>query len=355
MKRAIGVLCATVLALTLGACGGEAASQQGSAEPSKEVAPANSLEELIQQAQTDFSDTSQKLLDEQEKLFADVGETYEDYLANTDAIQAWYDLAVSETESLGERAVQYGRDYYQLVVDSVDVTDDRELDKATEEFYDTIYDDAFDDYYDAIYEDAFDEMYDMYYDGIIQDAYDTTPYDEWSDAHGDAYDAWSDAHSDVYDAWSDAHSDVYDDYSDVRSAFYSNDFDVEGVFAPVQVKDDAGKSEVPETESDGADATVESGNEAAEEEPDASAVDPDFKAMMDEYEAFFDKYVEFMQAYSENPTSVELMGQYSDLMSQYTETMNSIGEIDTSSLSPADSAYYLEVTARIYEKIGEIG
>ena len=343
MKRVVEVLCAAVLALALGACGGDATSQQGSVEPSKEVAPANSLEELIQQAQTDFSDTSQKLLDEQEKLFSDVGDTYEDYLANTDAIQAWYDLAISETEALGERAVQYGREYYQLVVDSVDVTDDRELDKATEEFY------------DAIYEDAFDEMYDMYYDGIIDEAYDTTPYDEWSDVSSDAYDACSDARSDVYDAISDARSDVYDDYSDVRSAFYSNDFDVEGVFAPVQVKDDAGKSEAPETESDGADATVESGNEAAEEEPDASAVDPDFKAMMDEYEAFFDKYVEFMQAYSENPTSVELMGQYSDLMSQYTETMNSIGEIDTSSLSPADSAYYLEVTARIYEKIGEIG
>lgn len=354
MKRAIGVLCATVLALTLGACGGETASQQGSAEPSKEVAPANSLEELIQQAQTDFSDTSQKLLDEQEKLFSDVGDTYEDYLANTDAIQAWYDLAVSETGALGERAVQYGREYYQLVVDSVDVTDDRELDKATEEFYDTIYDDAFDDYYDAIYEDAFDEMYDMYYDGIIQDAYDTTPYDEWYDAHGDAYDAWSDAHGDVYDAWSDAHSDVYDDYSDVRGAFYSNDFDVEGVFAPVQVKDDAGKKETLETEKDGTDVVAEPDDAVAEKESDASAVDPDFKAMMDEYEAFFDEYVEFMQVYSENPTSMELMGQYSDLMSQYTETMNSIGEIDTSSLSPADSAYYLEVTARIYEKIGEI-
>lgn len=354
MKKVVEVLCAAVLALALGACGGEATSQQGSAEPSKEVAPANSLEELIQQAQIDFSDTSQKLLDEQEKLFSDVGDTYEDYLANTDAIQAWYDLTINETEALGERAVQYGRDYYQLVVDSVDVTDDRELDKATEEFYDAIYEDAFEDYYDAIYEDAFDEMYDMYYDGIIDEAYDTTPYDEWSDVSSDAYDACFDARSDVYDAISDARSDVYSDYSDVRSAFYSNDFDVEGVFAPVQVKDDADKSEAAETESDGTDAAVESGDEAAEEEPDASAVDPDFKAMMDEYEAFFDEYVEFMQAYSENPTSVELMGQYSDLMSQYTETMNSIAEIDTSNLSPADSAYYLEVTARIYEKIGEI-
>lgn len=353
MKRAIGVLCAAALALALGACGGGAASQQSSGEPSKEAVPANSLEELIQQAQTDFSDTSQKLLDEQEKLFSEAGDTYEDYLENVDAIQAWYDLAVSETEALGGRAIKYGRDYYQLVVDNVDVTDDRELDRATEEFYDAIYEDAFEDYYDAIYEDAFDEMYDTYYDGIIDDAYDTTPYDEWSDAHGDAYDSWSDAHSDVYDAWSDSRSDVYSDYSDVRSAFYSNDFDVEGIFAPVQVKDEADKNEPSEAEVDDTDVVAESDG-AVEEESDTSAVDPDFKAMMDEYEAFFDEYVEFMQAYSENPTSAELMGQYSDLMSQYAETMNSMAEIDTSSLSPADSAYYLEVTSRIYEKVGEI-
>lgn len=353
MKRAIGVLCAAALALTLGACGGGAAPQQSSGEPSEEAVPANSLEELIQQAQTDFSDTSQKLLDEQEKLFSEVGDTYEDYLENVDAIQAWYDLAVSETEALGGRAIEYGRDYYQLVVDNVDVADDRELDKATEEFYDAIYEDAFEDYYDAIYEDAFDEMYDTYYDGIIDDAYDTTPYDEWSDAHGDAYDSWSDAHSDVYDAWSDSRSDVYSDYSDVRSAFYSNDFDVEGIFAPVQVQDEADKNESSEAEVDDADVVAES-DDPVEEESDTSAVDPDFKAMMDEYEAFFDEYVEFMQAYAENPTSAELMGQYSDLMSQYAETMNSMGEIDTGSLSPADSAYYLEVTSRIYEKIGEI-
>ena len=355
MKKAIGVLCATALALTLGACGGDAASRQGSAESPESVAPANSLEELILQAQTDFSDTSQKLLDEQEKLFSEVGDTYESYLENIDAVQAWYDLAISETEALGERSIQYGRDYYQLVVDSVDVTDDRELDKATEEFYDAIYDDAFDDYYDAVYDDAFDEMYDMYYDGIIDDAYDTIPYDEWSDAHGDAYEAWSDAHSDVYEAWSDSRSDVYSDYSEVRSAFYSNDFDVEGIFAPVQVKDDPDENKASESETDDTEIMPESDDAAAKKESDTSAVDPDFKAMMDEYEAFFDEYVEFMQAYSENPTSMELMGQYSDLMSQYAETMNSMAEIDTGSLSPADSAYYLEVTSRIYEKVGEVG
>lgn len=243
MKRIIRTLCAAAMVVTLAACGGgdggEPAPQQAPSSESESTAPANSLEEIIQRAQADFVETSQKLLDEQEKVFSEVGDGYEDYLANIDMIQAWYELSISETEALGERAVEYGREYYKAVVDNVDVTDDRELDKATEEFYDTVYEDAYDDYYDAIYEDAYDEMYDTYYDGIIHDAYDTTPYDEWSDTSSDAYEAYSDARSDVYEAISDGRSDVYSDYSDVRSAFYSNDFDVEGIFAPVQTNEGA--------------------------------------------------------------------------------------------------------------------
>lgn len=350
MKRIIRTLCAAAMVVTLAACGGggdggEPAPQQAPSSESESTAPANSLEEIIQRAQADFVETSQKLLDEQEKVFSEVGDGYEDYLANIDMIQAWYELSISETEALGERAVEYGREYYKAVVDNVDVTDDRELDKATEEFYDTVYEDAYDDYYDAIYEDAYDEMYDTYYDGIIHDAYDKTPYDEWSDTSSDAYEAYSDARSDVYEAISDGRSDVYSDYSDVRSAFYSNDFDVEGIFAPVQTNE-GGK------ESDAAEPVADSSEDGA---VDASAVDPTFKETMDGYEAFFGEYVEFMRAYEADPTSVELIGQYSDLMTRYTETINALGEIDEDSLTPADAAYYAEVTARIYEMLAEAG
>lgn len=344
MKKLFGSVCVLVLALTLVACGGTAGNEQmregGSAPATTEQQPANSLEAIIQEAQADIANTSQKLADEQEKMFSEVGETYEDYSANVDRVQQWYDLAVSETEALGGRAVEYGRKYYQAVVDNVDVTDDRELDKATEDFYDAIYDDAFDDYYDAVYEDAFDEAYDTYYDGIIQDAYDVTPYDEWSDASSDAYEMWSDAKSDVYEAWSDAKSDLYSDYSDVRSAFYSNDFDVEGIFAPVEVKGDAGPD----------DAAASAGGTTTEAGSTSSGVNPEFKATMDGYEAFFDQYVEFMNAYEENSSSADLIAQYADMMAQYAETMQAMNDINSDSLSPSDAAYYIEVTARIAEK-----
>lgn len=348
MKKLIGTVCALAMVLAVMGCGGTTGGgqpQESGNDPSvAEQQSANSLEAIIQEAQADFANTSQKLADEQEKMFSEVGSTYEDYSANIDRVQQWYDLAVSETEALGERAVEYGREYYQAVVDNVDVTDDRELDKATEEFYDAIYDDAFDDYYDAVYEDAFDEAYDAFYDGIIQDAYDVTPYDEWSDASSDAYEMWSDALSDVYEAWSDARSDVYSDYSDVRSAFYSNDFDVEGIFAPVEVQED-GKSD---------DAAAAADEETSGTDAGSSGVSPEFKATMDEYETFFDEYVEFMKAYEADPSSADLIAQYADIMTQYAEAMQAMSEIDPDSLSPADAAYYIEVSARIAERTAEV-
>lgn len=355
VKKLVAASCAATLALVLTACGGEQPAGGATQEGATQATPSNPLEEVLFAAQTDISNTSQKLLDEKEKVFSTVGDTYDGYLANIQAIQDWYDLAVSETEGLGERLREQGREYYQAVVDNVDVSDDREVEKAKDDFYDLVYEDAFEDYYDAIYEDALEEFYDTYYDGVIADAQDTTPYDEWSDVRSSAYDAWSEARSGVYDAWTDARSDLYDDYSDITSAFYNNDFDVQGVFGPVEMKDNAGSGSSSDNASSSEAGSSES-TEAAESTTTASAsseVSADFKAAMDEYEAVFDEYVEFMKEYGANPTSAALLAKYPDMMSQYSETMTAIGQVDTSSLTAADASYYAEVVARINAKVAE--
>lgn len=356
----VGVLC-----FALVGCGGQGTPNTGegadeAAQQATEQDSSNPLESIIAKAQADFSDTSQKLLDEQAKVFSEVGDTFDDYLTNADKLQDWYDLAVSETEGLAERAVEYGREYYQAVVDNVDLSEDRNWDRATEDFYDAIYDDAFDDYYDAIYEDAFDEAYDAYYDGIVADAYDTVPYDDWSDASGDAYEAWADAHSAVYEAWSDGHSDVYSDYSDVRGAFYGNDFDVEGLFAPVEIVDKSESAESDEADGKSSNEETPAKSDKVSEgagggESDATGGSKgDFKATMDEYEAFFDEYVEFMKKYNEDPSSLELVAKYGGMMKQYSDTMEALDSIDEDSLSTEDQAYLLEVQTRINQKLLEV-
>ena len=196
-------------------------------EASAVAANPNDPASILAAMQADFDATAQGLLDEQAALFAQIGESYDGYAANVGAVQAWYDLAVSESEALGARTIENARQYYRAVVATVDHGDDDALDDAMEDLYDLIYDDAFDEFYDVIYDDAFDDMYDQLYDGVIADAYDTLEYDEWYDAHSDAYEAWFDSKSDVYDAWFDSKSDVYDEWFDVKSDFYSGEFDID--------------------------------------------------------------------------------------------------------------------------------
>ena len=101
----------------------------------------------------------------------------------------------------------------------------------------------------------------------------------------------------------------------------------------------------------------ESGDDAPKSDSSKDApegVSPDFKASMDEYEEFFDKYVEFMKKYDENSSSPEWIADYADMMAQYSDAMDALNAIDEDSLSDADLAYYLEVTARINQKLLEI-
>lgn len=77
-----------------------------------------------------------------------------------------------------------------------------------------------------------------------------------------------------------------------------------------------------------------------------------FKETMDSYEAFFDDYVEFMKSY--NASDLSMLTKYAQLMSQYAEMMRKVDEIDTSTLTEQEYAYYIEVMARIQKKLLEL-
>lgn len=86
----------------------------------------------------------------------------------------------------------------------------------------------------------------------------------------------------------------------------------------------------------------------------AGDVDPDFKKTVDDCETFFDDYVAFMKKYQESGDSEDLAAEYTDFMNRYTEMMASLEDIDESTLSDADKAYYTEVSARILQKVSEV-
>ena len=86
-----------------------------------------------------------------------------------------------------------------------------------------------------------------------------------------------------------------------------------------------------------------------------SLVSPDFKDTMDSYEAFYDTYISFMKKYSssDGTDAFDMLQDYNDLLQKEMEWVDKIDSIDTTTLSPADSAYYFLVTARVEKKLLE--
>lgn len=87
---------------------------------------------------------------------------------------------------------------------------------------------------------------------------------------------------------------------------------------------------------------------------ESSHVNPELKAFLDEYEAFMDKYVEFMQKYKNSTDTLSMLAEYADMMTQYTTYMQAVNDYDSSTMTTADSLYFLEVTTRVSQKLLEV-
>ena len=91
-------------------------------------------------------------------------------------------------------------------------------------------------------------------------------------------------------------------------------------------------------------------------EPGAVAeteIRPEVKEFLDSYEAFMDEYVAFMQRYnSASQTDLAaMMGDYASFLNRYAEFSEKIDAMDESELTTAETAYYLEVTGRVSQKL----
>lgn len=92
------------------------------------------------------------------------------------------------------------------------------------------------------------------------------------------------------------------------------------------------------------------------EEPDKNAdgLDPDFKAAMDSYEKFFDEYVAIMKKYADNPTDMSILSDYTKYMGQYADMMRKFEKWENEDLNLAETAYYIDVQARVSKKLLEV-
>ncbi len=325
MKRFWSVSIATIMAISLTACGTASAGSKAPAESKqadfqtgagkKQETSANkeadisigamdvSLEELEEMVASDTEDTIGALTEEYGELLLAI-DAYEKYAGNVETIEGFYNTLYSETKSLCIRLREYSVDYAKVILASDRLKEDKYAD--LEAIYDDIYEDAADEIYDEIYDGILDDAYDDLYDGILKDGYENADYTEWSDLRSEEYEWWSDSRSEVYEEWSDLRSEVYDFWSDMRGEVWDDDIEkaqeVINDFAEdiekLKAKDlDNVKPAVSETESTVAknsEETVDNNSEEKESaENNSDLVDgmrPEFKEAMDSYAAFYEEY-----------------------------------------------------------------
>ena len=90
------------------------------------------------------------------------------------------------------------------------------------------------------------------------------------------------------------------------------------------------------------------------EEPAPEAqtgVSPDLKEMLDSYESFIDEYVSFMEKYKNSDNTTSLLLDYTNYLQKYSDLTQKMNAVDTSNLSGADYAYYVEVMTRCSTKL----
>ena len=118
--------------------------------------------------------------------------------------------------------------------------------------------------------------------------------------------------------------------------------------------DDTDADEVAE-DTDEADGASDDASDTAEAS-DSTEVDPELAEWLDAYEAFMDSYVDFMLEYEDasDDEALDMLADYTEMLAEYAEFAAELEEWDTDEMSTADLAYYLEVTARIEERLAEL-
>lgn len=86
----------------------------------------------------------------------------------------------------------------------------------------------------------------------------------------------------------------------------------------------------------------------------AAGIRPEFKETMDSYEAFFKEYVDFLKKYESSENTLGMLSDYMDYISKYSEMSEKLDSLYTDAIFEEETAYYIEVTMRITELLGEL-
>lgn len=82
---------------------------------------------------------------------------------------------------------------------------------------------------------------------------------------------------------------------------------------------------------------------------------PEFITAMDSYETFMTDYVDFMKKFEDNPNDLSILTDYADYMKKYADFVEDFEKWDDDEeMNTAETAYYIDVQARVSKKLLEI-
>lgn len=313
--------------------------------------------ELPQELKRQYKDAAEKLKQELESTYSTVGDTYDSYVKNKQAIKDWYKLVKSETDNLYYDTLTKSIDYYKALAASEDREEYGAYNKAFDELYDAVDGECMDYIYDEVYSKLFDDLYDKYYKGVLDDSDVTDDYSAWLDEYSGFYSDWLDAYSGFYSDWLDAHSDFYSDWLNVKSGFFSKNYDIDSLIenAPSAPDDNQSKTsgESSENTTESSSSKENTSEESLSSSIPSDVIRPEIKEAIDSYEAFIDEYCDFLKKMSNTSDTATMLKEYNEYLGKLSEMSDKFDKIENEDLTTAESAYYTEVMLRCNKKMLE--
>lgn len=363
MKKAIALLLAVVMLLSLVACGKTEPSGNisNTEQPNQYSYDSGSLESILAFIKTTGEAAATDTTNQAETLIEKLGDSYSTYNANKADVTVFFESAQTRSTELYAKFQACSIDYFKCVAKQ-GLEDYSAWDDAMGEFYDT-WDDAMGDYYDA-WNEAYGDIYDIC-DDLISAASDELEYGEYSDAWSAMYNEYSDAWSTMYKAYSDAWSKTYSDYSSVWSGFYSGKTDVDIILAATEKDDEQDDNEDGNKETtDDADSLSSASYSdikskiETEVETTLSALTAEWETLsadIDSYGTYMAKAAEMKAFYEKvNSTSASLCLKMCSYSMEYAEAILASGRSTDDMYSDMSELYdviYDEACGDIYDGI----
>ncbi len=333
MKRLIAVCLGAVMLLSCVACG----ENQSMKKQLKEMR--NGVLEKKEVAEQELSDEAQALLDK-------LGDSYDSYAENRDAVYEFYEYSRTYSMEYYTSLQEYATEYYKCVAQG-GIDNRKTWDPEMKEFEEVL-NQAMREYYDSS-NLLYDEVYEKCGD-LIDSAQSELDKNFVSTLRSDNRHVNTIAHSENNDIYKASRDVMISSHSAVYWGFFDGKSDIDVLYEEAAAKNPdvfAAKEEVF-----GREVRAFDGQDIASLKDET--IGADFKETMDYYEIFFKSYCDYLKAYDLNTQDPDKIREYESMISMAETVQQSIETMDLDSLSEAELEYYQEVTKRVNQMLEEL-